>query len=385
MPARINHNAHLRQVSRNMTIHSMDTARQIGQLSSGKRVSRSSDDPASLALADGIASEIRAISEGSRNIQQTFSMLQVAEGSLVEIGAMITRMTQLAMQAGSSVFNDNDRLNTNSEFSNLIKEIDRVAGSTTYNGKNLLTGFIVHVAENSTAIKDNDQTGVTKIRLTDTSPSTFTFVDNPGDGLITLGNGVVTQTVSISMVENGSITELSSDKFVRFRELGIEMTLAGEKNPEVGAYKDGSLHGKTIEVEGLTEMSFQVGPSGTSNDVSTMTIADMRATSAALNLGGLSVVTRQDAMRALDGLRQALDLVVEERNRIGAFQNRLKLGIETSEVVVEKMESAASEIRDADIARSVTEMSKSQIMLQVAANIAVEADADIERILSLLR
>ena len=90
-------------------------------------------------------------------------------------------------------------------------------------------------------------------------------------------------------------------------------------------------------------------------------------------------------MRALDGLRQALDLVVEERNRIGAFQNRLKLGIETSEVVVEKMESAASEIRDADIARSVTEMSKSQIMLQVAANIAVEADADIERILSLLR
>ena len=163
------------------------------------------------------------------------------------------------------------------------------------------------------------------------------------------------------------------------------MTLAGEKNSEVGAYKDGSLHGKTIEVEGLTEMSFQVGPSGTSNDVSTMTIADMRASSAALNLGGLSVVTRKDAMLALDGLRQALDLVVEERNRIGAFQNRLKLGIETSEVVVEKMESAASEIRDADIARSVTEMRKSQIMLQVAANIAVEADADIERILSLLR
>ena len=71
MPARINHNVQLKTVHRDMAIHHADAARQIRQLSSGLRVNRSSDDPASLALADGINAELRAISEGTRNIQQT--------------------------------------------------------------------------------------------------------------------------------------------------------------------------------------------------------------------------------------------------------------------------------------------------------------------------
>ena len=119
MPARINHNVHLRQVHRQLAVHQADVSKQIGQLSSGRRVNRSSDDPASLALADGIHSEVRSIIEGQRNIQQTFSLLQVADGSLDAIGGMINRMLDLAMQGASSVFNDTDRLSINSEFEDL--------------------------------------------------------------------------------------------------------------------------------------------------------------------------------------------------------------------------------------------------------------------------
>ena len=102
MPARINHNVHLKQIQRNLSVHHADAARQIEHLSSGLRVSRPSDDPASLAQADGIKSELRSLSEGRRNIQQTFSLLQVADGSLNEIAAMVNRMQALAIQAGSS-------------------------------------------------------------------------------------------------------------------------------------------------------------------------------------------------------------------------------------------------------------------------------------------
>ena len=106
---RINHNSVLTDVHRSLAIHNANTGRQITQLSSGLRINRYSDDPASLALADGISSEVRAIAEGTRNIQQTFSLLQVADGSLNEIGDMVNRMRALAMQGASATLNDSNQ------------------------------------------------------------------------------------------------------------------------------------------------------------------------------------------------------------------------------------------------------------------------------------
>ena len=385
MPARINHNAHLKGVHRNLAVHSANVSKRIEQLSSGHRINRSSDDPASLALANGITSERRAIDEGSRNIQQTFALLQVSDGSLMEIGAMVRRMQSLAMEASSTVFNDQDRLSIDNEFGELISEIDRIAGATMYNGKNLLTGAITRVGTESTAVTDNAQTGLSRVRLTGADTGVFVFADEPGDGKITLGNGIATQTVTFDTSADGTVAEPGTGRVVRFRRLNIEVTLAGEGNPDTGAYRDGALDGKTVVVEGINELSFQVGPSETSNDVNKLLISDMRASGPTLNLGDLSIVTRQDAQRALDRLRKSLEAVVSERNRIGAFQNRLELSLETSSSAAERMQATESNIRDADVASTVTQLSKSQIMSQVATRVAVEADADIERILRLLR
>ena len=80
MPATLNHNVNLQHINRNMQIHFGNTGTQIEKASSGMRINRSSDDPASLALANGIHSDIYAMAEGSRNVQQSIQMLQVAEG-----------------------------------------------------------------------------------------------------------------------------------------------------------------------------------------------------------------------------------------------------------------------------------------------------------------
>jgi flagellin len=180
--ARINHNAHLADIHRSMSVHQANTSKQIGMLSSGLRINRSSDDPASMALADGIRSEVRAIAEGTRNIQQTFSLIQVADGSLNEISAMVNRMHTLAMQGASSVFNDTHRLNCQSEFSALRSEIDRIAGATTYNGRELLTGGNNSLLSESTALADATNTGLTDVLVSGAQVSTYTFVDVPGDG-----------------------------------------------------------------------------------------------------------------------------------------------------------------------------------------------------------
>ena len=77
--------------------------------------------------------------------------------------------------------------------------------------------------------------------------------------------------------------------------------------------------------------------------------------------------------------------VLDERNRIAAFQNRLELSTTTTASIVAKMHSTEVNIRDADIAQTLTNLSSSQILAQTASSLAMEADIDIERILTLLQ
>lgn len=275
MPARINHNAHLMQMHRNLGVHFENANRQIEQISSGNRVNRSSDDAASLALADGIDSELRALQEGGRNVQQSIQMLQVTEGALGQISNIVQRMQELAVQSSSSTYNDSNRPGANAEFQSLKSEINRIAEFTSYNG----------------------------------------------------------------------ISLLSSDK----------------------------------------EFAIQAGPSETSNDVSRIAIGDMRSTGPRLNLDATSIDTLPGAQQTIDRLQEGQQKVLDERNRIAAFQNRLQLSADTTASIVERMKSAESNIRDADIARAMSNLTRSQILSQTATSIAQEADTDISRILSLLQ
>lgn len=384
--ARINHNAHLAEIHRTLSVHHADQSRQIGMLASGKRVNRPSDDPASMALADGIRSEVRAIAEGARNIQQTFSLIQVADGSLNEISAAINRMRSLSMQAASSVFNDTDRLNIDAEFSQLREEIDRIAGSTTYNGRQLLTGGNNLADAASTALVESSNTGLDVLTVIDAEPATYTFRDGAEDGLLTLSNGVQSETVDISaFLVDGAVPP--ADHFpVRFESLGIEFRLTGaDVLGAPGEYRAGALDGQEIVVLQSDGLTFQVGPSETSNDVSRVGIRDMTASGPNLNLGDLTIITRVDAEKALSRLSTAIQTVSSERNRLGAFQNRLQLSISTSESVVERMVDTEAQIREIDVARTASRLARSQILAEAATSIAGEADTDIERILTLLQ
>ena len=127
MPARLNHNVSLKQVHHNMRLHFGNVGTQIEKAASGMRVNRSSDDPASLALANSIDAEVKALAEGGRNVQQSVHMLQVAEGAMAQIAEIVQRMQELATQSATSTYNDNNRSGINTEFQQLKREIARIA------------------------------------------------------------------------------------------------------------------------------------------------------------------------------------------------------------------------------------------------------------------
>ena len=139
MTLRLQNSAHLKNMHLNLNVHFDKVARHMEQISSGQRVNRSSDDAASVGSADGLQAEMRVLSQGSRSIQQSHNLLQIADTALDEMGQMLQRMKALAIQSSSSTINDEQRQATNSEFQQLKNEMTRMAESTEYNGLSLLT------------------------------------------------------------------------------------------------------------------------------------------------------------------------------------------------------------------------------------------------------
>jgi len=114
--------------------------RNIERLSSGMRINRAADDSAGLSISNRMNNQVRGLQQANRNVQQGNNMLQTAEGGLNEIGSILGRMRELAVQSASDTVSSGDRSSLNLEFSQLKDEITRIAVSTEYNGNQLLNG-----------------------------------------------------------------------------------------------------------------------------------------------------------------------------------------------------------------------------------------------------
>ena len=110
------------------------------RLSSGYRINRASDDAAGLAISENLRAQLRGMKQANRNANDGVSMVQVAEGGLAEVGNMLIRMRELAIQAASDTIGDRERTFTDAEFQQLKDEIQRVAEVTEFNSTPLLSG-----------------------------------------------------------------------------------------------------------------------------------------------------------------------------------------------------------------------------------------------------
>ena len=108
------------------------------RLSTGLRINTAKDDAAGLAIAAKMTSQIRGLDQAVRNANDAISLIQTAEGALVEVSNMLQRMRELAVQSATDTNNTTDRTALNAEFVALRSEINRVAQNTQWNGSNVL-------------------------------------------------------------------------------------------------------------------------------------------------------------------------------------------------------------------------------------------------------
>jgi len=140
MALSINTNVASLNAQRNLGASQSNLNKSMQRLSSGLRINSAKDDAAGLAISDRMTAQIRGLNQAARNANDGISLAQTAEGALQESTNILQRMRELAVQSANDTNTTEDRSSLNAEFGQLIEELDRISGTTSFNNKSLLDG-----------------------------------------------------------------------------------------------------------------------------------------------------------------------------------------------------------------------------------------------------
>jgi flagellin len=394
MGVRINTNIEALNAQRNLGISGLAFGKSVEKLSSGLRINRAADDAAGLAISEKLRAQVRGLNQAQRNAQDGISMVQTAEGALTEVHSMLQRMRELAVQASNSTLSSSDTQSVNTEITALKAEIDRVAGSTTFNGQFLLTGALSVSQSGGTAIVGlsiSTTGGTADVSAVDVSgakaSTTYTLTSQAG-GLLTLSDGGGnSQQVTLAAIG------ATGTEAINFSTLGVKITVVGAAaKTAAGLATDLDL--KTVITGAGSAANFQIGANA--SDTLAVTFADARTSAAgystlATNIGTFTTATGSGtgivaaAQALITSVDTALAYISTTRGNFGAVQNRLEHTVASLGVSSENLAASESRIRDLDVASEMVNFTKTQILQQAGTAILAQANQAPQSVLSLLR
>ncbi len=131
---RISHNISAMNTYRQYNTNTVATNRSMEKLSSGSRINRAADDAAGLSISEKMRSQIKGLTQATRNAQDGVSLLQTAEGALNEVSDMLVRLKELSVQVQNGTYSTTDQANIGSEMSALGTAIEDIFENTKFNG-----------------------------------------------------------------------------------------------------------------------------------------------------------------------------------------------------------------------------------------------------------
>jgi flagellin len=140
MGLRINTNVAAINAQRQLGIGQERENHALRAISSGNRIVRPGDDAAGLAISENLRGELGGIKKAKENANNALSLIQVAEGGLNEQTNILIRLRELSLQSASDTIDDKERTYLDNEYQQLTKELDRIAKTTNFGSKTLLTG-----------------------------------------------------------------------------------------------------------------------------------------------------------------------------------------------------------------------------------------------------
>jgi len=150
-----------------LTVNNRNLSEAMQQLSTGKRINSAKDDAAGLAISQNMTSQIRGLNQAVRNANDGITLLQTAEGAMVEVSNMLQRMREISVQSANGTLDDTvNRAYLTKEFDALAGEIERIATNTEWNGMKILDGSAGASTDGTFSFKVSANSGDTTIDVT---------------------------------------------------------------------------------------------------------------------------------------------------------------------------------------------------------------------------
>jgi flagellin len=378
-------------------------ATSMERLSTGLRINSAKDDAAGLAIANRMAGQISGLNMANRNANDGMSMIQTVEGATKEVGNMLVRMRELAVQSASGTYSDSDRAALDLEFDQLRSEITRIQEKTTWNNQSLMDGGKSVNIQLGASSGQTMSVAFADWSVEDAKVYGTAAAETKESVVITLEPIEIGKKLTIGNLEftAGAANLTAAEVHAAFSAIsatGIaDSTAMTTLNAATGVTGKGSF----AFLNSATSFDYKVSgtsPAATftstkSGDQTDLTISsDAAATPAgvitqgiATKVDSMSIHNQAGANAAITSLDAAITGVTAEQAKYGAYLSRLQYASDNISNVATNLDQSRSRIQDADYAVETTALARTQIISQASTAMLAQANQVKQTVLSLLR
>jgi flagellin len=365
-----------------------DMAATMERLSTGKSINSAKDDAAGLAVSSRMTAQIRGLDKAVQNANDAISMIQTADGASIEIGNMMQRMRELAVQASNGTVTSTDQSSLNLEFVQLRTEIERIANQTQWNGENVLDGS-AGTSSNGTAVfqvgGNSLQTMSVAFGDWNLNASTTNVAGVQAVYDFTIADGDVAALGEFVISDGQNTVTLDASGLSSVAELATAIEADGSLTRLTASDGTGKL---TLTYDNAEVVTV---PPTISGDGVAQTVSETTAGVTALSgvygtdISAIKIDTDADANAAIASLDTAINGINAQRATFGAGMNRLEYAIDNLTNVSQNAAASRSRIEDADYAAETTELARTQIIQQAGTAMLTQANQQNQAVLALLK
>ena len=416
-------------------------AKSLEKVSSGMKINGAADDASGYAISERMRVQIRGLDQANSNTQNGNAMMKVAEGAVSSTVDILKTLKEKVINAANDTNTDSDRQTIQKELDQSVDQIDDNA-NITYNGKYLVDGSHNNKTNQTTTAmtneslyaKTSDGSALTALKsrtgeslnIHSTDNVTISYVKQGRTYSTTFSIGAKTlssvlsatafngkESIKDALKLNTAVTSRigvdGSGNTIYTADKGCAMTLTaatgglngqisgftisitnnkGAINKSANAVLDNFSESIRAQNESKTDnaMVFQVGTKA--NQAIKVGLTDMRSN--ALGLKGtdgetLNVSTQVKANAAINVLDNAIQKALDQQTTIGSVESRLSYTSSNLTTASENVQASESTIRDADMAKEMTNYTKNNVLLQAAQSMLAQANQSSSSVLSLLQ
>jgi len=196
-----------------LNVTSNNLTSTLEQLSSGSRINSGADDPAGLAIANGLAANISALTQSASNATDGVGELQVADGALSQVTTLLDRAVTLATESATGTVSNSQRTALDAEYQSIKTEIDSIGSTTNFNGGQVFTANTLNVFLSDGSNSGSSTIGVTTGLLSSTGlnlggavAATGTLTQAPGAAAVAATDTLTGANFTQGTAATGTLT-----------------------------------------------------------------------------------------------------------------------------------------------------------------------------------